>query len=266
MRTLKVAAVAFLSSCILVGCSALVGVQTALGQENGADPIEIPLRMEKGRLVVTVDAPNGESYEFGLALGMSFLGESFVAEVGAGVSALTLGGVPVETEQAQTVSDAYLGEEMGLSGLVGGLTLNKYDILIDVPNGRLLLGPVGRRVRWDGVSLTNPTNLVIFHEVLMRTEVQIGGKVFGGLLDFQTPGLEVNEPVRVAAGFEGESVDSFRMGYSGWDELPVRVTENPIFGGWDGDGNGFVIIGAEVARNCAIAISWAHAELRTCRQ
>ena len=255
MRMLKCAAVAL-----------LVGVQPAFGQERGGDPIEIPLRMEQGRLVVTVDGPNGESYDFGLALGMSFLGESFVAEVGNGISALTLGGVRVETEQAQTVPDAYLGEDLGLSGLVGGMTLNKYDILIDVPNGQLLLKRVGRRVRWDGVSLTNPTDLMIFHDVLMRTDVQIGGEVFGALLDFQAPGLEVNEPVRVGAGLEGGSVDSFRMGYSGWDELPVRVTENPIFGGWDPNGDGFVILGAEVARNCAIAISWAHAELRTCRQ
>ena len=72
MRMLKCAAVAL-----------LVGVQPAFGQERGGDPIEIPLRMEQGRLVVTVDGPNGESYDFGLALGMSFLGESFVAEVGA---------------------------------------------------------------------------------------------------------------------------------------------------------------------------------------
>jgi hypothetical protein len=203
--------------------------------------------MEEGRLVVSVEGPDGTSYDFGLALGMTFLTESGAAQIGAGKAELTLGGVPVYTEQAQTVPDDYFGG--GLAGLVGGETLNDFDVLIDVPNGRLVLKPLGRSVRWEGVSLTNPVRLLIFHEVLARTEVQIGGQVFGGLLDFARPGLEVNEPVRTATGFEGDTLDSFRMGYAGWDDLPIRVTENPIFGGWDSNGNGFVIIGAEIARS-----------------
>ncbi len=255
MRNLMVAAAAL-----------LIGTQHAVGQGQNADPIEIPLRMDQGRLVVTVDGPNGESYDFGLALGMALLSETLVEKLGDGVSALTLAGVAVETEQARTVPDAYLGEGMGLSGLVGGLTLNKFDILIDVPNGRLVLRPIGRSVRWEGVSLTNPVNLMIFHEVLMRTDVLVGGQVFGALLDFQEAGLQVNEPVFTAAASEGGTVDSFRMGYSGWSELPISLSDSPIFGGWDPNGDGFVVIGAEVARDCAIAISWAHAELRTCRQ
>ena len=46
--------------------------------------------------------------------------------------------------------------------------------------------------------------------------------------------------------------------------MRVEVTDSPIFQGWDPQGDGFVIVGASVAYDCAIAISWAHAELRTC--
>ena len=36
--------------------------------------------------------------------------------------------------------------------------------------------------------------------------------------------------------------------------------------GWDPQNNGFVVIGAPIAYDCAVAISWFHSELRTCLQ
>ncbi len=173
----------------------------------------------------------------------------------------------METEQAFTVPD----EELAISGTVpagvlGGMTLNKFDVLIDVPNQRLVLKPIGRSVRWDGVTLSNPVRLTLFHGVLARVDVEVGGQVFGGLLDLAAPHMAVNEPVRTATQFSGDRLDSFRMGYSGWPDLAVVVTDSPTFQGWDPEGRGFVIIGAPVAYECAIAISWAHAELRTCIQ
>ncbi len=185
--------------------------------------------------------------------------------MGEGISSLTLGGVPVEAEQAFTVPD----EELAISGTVpagvlGGMTLNKFDVLIDAPNQRLVLKPIGRSVSWDGVTLSRPVRLMLFHEVLARVDVEVGGKLFGGLLDLAAPHMAVNEPVRTASQFSGDRLDSFRMGYAGWPDLPVVVTDSPIFQGWDPNGKGFVIIGAPVAYECAIAISWAHAELRTC--
>ena len=44
----------------------------------------------------------------------------------------------------------------------------------------------------------------------------------------------------------------------------MKVTESRMSQGWDPNGNGFVIVGAPIAYDCAIAISWAHAEFRTC--
>jgi hypothetical protein len=119
-------------------------------------------------------------------------------------------------------------------------------------------------VRWDGVELTNPARIALFHDVLARVDVAIGGAQYGGLIDLAAPYLEVNEPLRSAGGVSEGVAGTFRMGYSGWSSLPAEVTESPLFQGWDPDGKGFVIIGAPVAYDCAIAISWLHAEFRTC--
>lgn len=240
-------------------------VSPGLAQAAGADPIEIPLRVENGRMIVTVDGPSGRTYDFVVGLGMTLITESGVATVGDDMASLTLGGIPVETEQSQTVPDAYLS--LGTTtptGVLGGLTLNKFDVLFDVPGERLIVKPVGRSVRWDDISLSNPVGLTLFHDVLIRVDVEVGGKLFGGLLDLASPGLEINEPLHYAAGLESDRVDSFRMGYTGWPDLPFAVVDSPIFQGWDPDGKGFVVIGAAVVADCPIAISWAHQEMRTC--
>lgn len=251
-------------------CMAIVAVivgsaSPLLGQVPRNEPIEVPLRVVDGRLMVTVDGQDGAEYDFVLGLGMTFITETAAARMGDGASSLTLGGVPVDTEQATTVPDAELaGEETQPAGVLGGLTLNKFDVLIDAPNERLILKPIGRSVRWEGVSLSNPVGLMLFHDVLARVDVEVDGYVFGALLDLASADLAVNEPVRAAANLSGHRVGSFRMGYSGWSDLPVDVTDSPIFQGWDPQGDGFVIVGASVAYDCAIAISWAHSELRTC--
>lgn len=251
---------------MMVGAALVLSFQPLVGQRSGSDPIEVPLRMEQGRLIVSVDAPNGESYDFGLVLGMSFLEEGFAKAMGEAVGGLTLAGAPVDMEHAQSVPASYVGEELGLSGLVGGATLNRFDVLIDVPNGRLVLKPLARSVRWPDENLTSPSSVRILHEVFLATEVQIGGEVFRAVMDFAAAGMQVNEAVRTKSGYEGNTVDSFRLGYSGWSDLPIAVTDSPMFGGWDPNGDGFVIIGAELARDCVIAISWAHSEIRTCRR
>ena len=254
-------------TCLMVATVLAGSVSPVLGQAPGGGAIEVPLRVEDGLLRVTVDGPDGAEYDFVLGLGMTLITESGAAQIGEAVSSLTIGGVPVETEQAFTVPDEELATSTTVpAGVLGGMTLNKFDVLIDAPNQRLVLKPIGRSVRWDGVTLSNPVGLTLFHDVLARVDVEVAGQVFGGLLDLAAPHMAVNEPVRTEAGFSGDGLDSFRMGYSGWTDLPVVVTDSPTFQGWDPEGRGFVIIGAPVAYECAIAISWVHAELRTCIQ
>ena len=54
------------------------------------------------------------------------------------------------------------------------------------------------------------------------------------------------------------------IGYASLVDLPIRVLDLPIFGGWDPNDRGFVILGAPIAYDCAISLSWAHKEIRTC--
>jgi hypothetical protein len=239
----------------------LTVVSSLSGQVSRPEPIEIPLRVHDGRLMVTAHGPEGATYDFVLGLGMTLISESGAARIGDSMSALTLGGIPVNTESSQTVPDSYLSTDAAV-GILGGMTLTNYDILIDVPGERLLLKPIGRSVRWDGHSLSSPVGLSVMHDVLLRADVEIGGKVVGGLIDLASPGLEINEPLR-SATVNGR-VDKFRLGYSGWTDLPAEVSDAPLFQGWDPENRGFVVIGAAIAYDCAIAISWKHAELRTC--
>lgn len=240
----------------MLGLAAPASAQTAL-----AEAVEIPLRIVDGRLVVTAHAPDGSTHDFVLGLGMMLLTESGATRVGDAISSLTLGGLPIDSEMAQTVPDAFVGSS-GAVGVLGGLTLNGYDLLIDAPAGRLVVKPVERFVAWDDVELSSPVPVQIFHDVLLRTDVDLGGKVVGGLIDLANPGLQVNDPLAFAVS-DGV-VQQFRMGYTSWSSLPVEVTDNQTLRGWDRTNQGFVVIGAAVAYDCVIAISWAHAELRTC--
>ena len=127
-----------------------------IAQRGNREPIEIPLRMEEGRLMVTAQGPDGATHEFVVGLGMTFITETGASRLGSALSDLTLQGVPVQTDGAQTVPDAYLTTNGPVpTGVIGGETFNSYDLLIDLPNGRLILKPVGRSVRWDGVTLSS---------------------------------------------------------------------------------------------------------------
>lgn len=245
-------------SFLLSMCVAATCVVPVAGQ---ADPIELPLRIEDGRILVLAEHPHGGSYEFVLGLGMNAITDVTAAELGRAASALDLGGIRVDLEGAQTVDASMLG---GASGVIGGEALHRYDILIDVPGGRLLLKPAGRAVRWDGVSLSSPVSTQVFHDALMRIDTEVDGKLVGGLMDFVNPKLSVNEPLRGALDDDGETMGLFRMGYGSWSDVPARVIESPVFGAWDPDGNGFVIIGSSVAHDCVFAVSWTHTEVRTC--
>ena len=91
----------------LVGCIAvLLAVTPALAQ--GPETIEVPLRVQDGLMLVTVDGPDGAEYDFVLGLGMTLITESAAARMGESASALTLGGIPVDTEQASSVPDEYM--------------------------------------------------------------------------------------------------------------------------------------------------------------
>jgi hypothetical protein len=239
----------------------LMCASPAAAQDPAPEAIEIPLRMEAGRMLVTAEAPDGRTFDFVLGVGMALITESGASRLGDARGSLTLGGVTVDIEGAQTVPDVYLSDSDAV-GVLGGKTLNRHDVLIDAPNGRLVLKPVGRAVRWPGVALSGPVPLQVFHDVMLRADVDFGGELVGGHIDLARPEHQVGDAL--APHVTDGAVDTFRVGYGSWFDAPAVVVDDRVFGRWDPDGQGFVFIGATLAHDCAIAISWYHAELRTC--
>ena len=92
----------------------------------------------------------------------------------------------------------------------------------------------------------------------------MNGKIYSSLLDLGWSTLVVNDAVRTALNLESKDVGSLSVGYSSFPDVPVRVLDLSIFGGWDPSNNGFVVLGAPIAYDCAISLSWAHKEIRTC--
>jgi hypothetical protein len=255
------------NTLVLLGLLHAAGSPVSAQSQAGGEPIEIPLRVEGGRLMVSVDAHGGEQFDFVLSLGMSMFTEAGAAGIGDAKDALTVGGIPFSTEGIQTVPNEYLAADGKVpAGMVGSVTLNAFDILIDVPNERLVLRQVGRSVTWPGVPLSNPVSLRVFHGTLASLDVEVEGVVYRGLLDFQYPELVVNEPVKSKSNLSGDTVRSYRMGYVSYSSLPFRVRDLSLFEGWDPDRNGFVVVGAAAAYDCAIAVSFAHQEMRTCKR
>ncbi|MGE0554621.1 MAG: hypothetical protein AB7R55_14425 [Gemmatimonadales bacterium] len=245
--------------------AALLAVSVAEAQRPAVAPAEVPLRVEDGRLLVTLATADGRKVDFVLGLGMSALTESGAARLGEARRTLSLGGIPVDLGDVETAPDGPLGSGAGRPvGILAGSTLNRFDILIDVPNGRLLVKPAGRVVRWDGARLSRPVPVKVYHDALIAVDVEVAGTVFRGMLDLSAAPLQVNDGLRAKVGLSSNRIDSFRMGYSGWRGIPIEVTQSPTFRGWDPEGQGFVIVGAAVTHDCALAVSWAHQEIRTC--
>lgn len=238
----------------------------AAAQMHGGETVEVPLRVEGGRLLVPVQAPDGAEFEFALSTGTppTVFSASTAARLGH-QTGLTMGGVPLETEGLRTLPDEDLTVDgMVIGGMIGSTTLNQFDVLVDVPGGRLLLKPIGRSVEWKGMTLSDPVRLRVLHGVFVSFEVELDGRGYRAMLDLGMPALVVNEPVGAEAQIDVEGEGTLSLGGTTLPNLPIRVRDLPLFGGWDPDNDGFVVVGAPVAYDCAISISWVHREIRTC--
>lgn len=235
-------------------------------QARGGEPVEIPLRMHAGRLVVPVEAPDGERMEFLLSTGnaVTVFSQSVAARFGNAPS-LELGGVPIPTDGSRTIPDASLtfdGKAFG--GIVGPTALNEFDVLIDVPGQRLVLKPFGTAVAWEGVTLSDPIRLRVYHGVVLALDVEFNGRPYGAMLDIGTPTLVVNDRVQRETQINQADTGTLGIGGTTHANVPVRVLDLDVFHRFVPNGDGFVLVGAAIARECAISISWIHRELRTC--
>jgi hypothetical protein len=178
---------------------------------------------------------------------------------------LTMGGVSVATDGAQTLPD----EEFTVAGkifdgLVSSNTLNRYDVLFDAPGGRLVLQAIGRSVEWPGMTMSDPVPLRIFHAAIVSLDVELNGKTYPAMLELTAASLIVNEGVRTEASMEQGRAGTFKVGGASYANLPAQVQDHPIIQRFSPNGEGFVLVGASIAIDCAISVSYVHQELRTC--
>lgn len=229
-------------------------------------PIEIPLRAENGRLFVPVMAPDGTELQFVLSTGtgVTVFSESLAARL-EGHTGLTMGGIPVVTDGSATLPDERLTVDgKVLDGMIGANTLNQYDVLVDLPAGRLVLKEIGRSVEWEGMTLSEPIPLLVLHGVALGLSVELNGTPYRAMLDLGTPAIIVSERVQADTDLDADDVGDLTLGQSTLRGVSVQVKDLEVMRRWDPSGNGFVLVGAPIAFDCAISISWVHQEVRTC--
>jgi hypothetical protein len=237
----------------------------AVAQMHGGKTFEVPLRVHDGRLIVSVSTPDGEALDFAVSVGTPTLISESLAERLGEQPELTMGGVRVVTDEGYTIpGDQLTFGDLVVHGMVGPDTLNQYDILIDVPGGRLLLKEFGRTVEWPGMKMSEPIRMQVYHGMVFSLELELDGRPYRATLDLGAPINVVNEAVGSQLHLSEEATGTMTLGGQSFADMPVRVRDEPSFERWDPDNKGFVIVGAPVAWDCAISVSWVHRELRTC--
>lgn len=227
---------------------------------------EAPLRVRDGSLVVTVLAPDGTELDFRLGTSSppTVLAESTVERFGE-VPRLTVGGLPVQVDGFQTLPDDRLSPvgAPSIAGVIGASTLRDYDVLVDVPGGRLLLREVGPPVPWEGVELSEPIPVQILHGSVVSLSVRVGDSDIFTLLDLSAGATVFSPPTTARLGLEPEGEVTIGLGAT---ELRTAYEQRdlPVFRNFDPDGNGFIILGAPIATDCPLALSWARREMRIC--
>lgn len=226
--------------------------------------VEVPLEVLGGRMVVQARADDGTELRFLVTTGSSVtvLSESGAARIGG--QGVSMGSVPVNMDGRQTVPDDGLTVDgVVMDGLVSNNTLNRFDALFDAQGGRLLLKPFGRAVEWPGFALSDPVRLRVFHGVVLGLDVEVGGKSYPAMLELGASSLLVNQAVLDGGTFDDGTAD-LRLGKRLFEDVPIKLSDNPVIARFSPNGDGFVLVGVAPALECAVAVSWIHRELRTC--
>ena len=114
--------------------------------------------------------------------------------------------------------------------------------------------------------MSHPTKVRVLHGTLMSLKVEINGRVTNAMLDVAQPAILVNAPIIAELELEENDEATLRIGMTAQEDIPVRLSDHPLFNGWDPQGNGFLVVGAPAVMNCALSLSWVHQEIRTCRK
>jgi len=242
----------------------LAGWPLAAVAQSGA-AFEAPLGVRAGRMVVEAHAADGTQLQLLVSTGsaVTVLSESGAAKIGDGP--VTLGGAPVNLQDRQIISDARLTVDgTVMDGLVSNNTLNEFDVLFDVPGGRLVLKPFGRSVEWPGMELSDPIRLRVYHGVVLALDLELDGHVYPAMLELGAPSLLVNQAVLDETGLTDGAAETLKLGGTSFPDVPVELSDHPIIQRFSPNGDAFVIVGTPPALACPVAISWVHREMRTC--
>lgn len=243
----------------------LFATLSATAQES---VVEVPLRYHDGFLTVTVVAPDGTELDFGIATASppTAVSEGVVERFGE-AAALSLGGLPLPAARETWPAGRLAGPEGDpVDGVLGAAFLSDHEILVDVPGERLLLRSVGPAAGWEGVELSEPTSIQILHGSVVSLSSTVNGSAFFTMLDLSTRPSIFSPAVGERLGLETDGAAAVAIGSTELPGQPYGVRDLEVFRRFDPAGNGFVILGAPIARDCAIAISWARGEIRTCNR
>ncbi|NNF28440.1 MAG: hypothetical protein HKN73_14545 [Gemmatimonadetes bacterium] len=244
----------------------LTGVASSEASAQEKKSVEVPLRLEAGRLIVQVEAGDGEAMDFMVTngQGLTLLSQSLVDRLGPAPE-LTLGGIEVPTEGSVVVPDERFREDgVSFEGIVGANTLNRFDALFDVPGGRLVLKEVSGAVQWPGVALSDPMSIQVYHGVALAMDAEVNGTSYRASLDLGRKVSVANQGLAQAEGLGSGGGVQLRVAGVDRAAHPVEVRELDIFQRWSPDGEPFLLMGIPLVEDCALSISWAHQELRTC--
>jgi len=244
-----------LALCVLIGA---VSMPTTAQAQN--DAVEIPLRVHDGRLLVPVTAADGTEFEFALstANASTILTASTAAKIGT--QAVSVGGLAVQMDGFATIPDGQIEAD----GMIAANTLADFDVLIDVAGARLVLKPFGREVAWEGVTLSDPVRLQVLHGVIFLLSVELNGNPYQATIDLGTQTTLISSPAGTALGITGAGTATLGIGAVNRSGFPVKVQDLDVFGRFDPSGKGFVMLGAPLALDCVVSLSWIHREMRTC--
>ncbi|NKB88734.1 MAG: hypothetical protein GKS06_10985 [Acidobacteria bacterium] len=266
MNLFKPRSAALSMSRLFVAASVIFMTLPGMARAQHGGILEVPLAMSMNHLAVPVMAADGTELQFMLSTGTpsTLISESAAAK--GAIADLMMAGLPIGND-AQVIPDANLEVDgHQFDGIVSASILSSYDVLLDVPKGRMMMRPLGPPAEWQGVELGEPVALRIFHGFVMATDLQLNGHDYMAQFEIGINKVIVNEPVTQTLGFEGETIGAVTVAGREFGGLPVSHMEIDVFERWDPDGNGFVLLGAPIARDCAIAISWIRAELQVCAQ
>jgi len=243
----------------------LLAAAPVMAQQAGT-AVEVPLRVMDGKLLVPVDVGIGHPVDFIISSGsgVTVLTEMAVEHLGED-PLLMMGGLTVPVDDIATVPDEQIAiEGATVAGMIGANMLNQYDVLFDVPGGRMLLKTPGREVSWEGVALSDPMRVRVLHGIVLSFDVSLNGHEYPATMDLGTPMIVATKGVQTDLGIADKDVASLTLGGNTLADMPVNVLEMAMLRRWAPNNEGFVLVGAPIAYDCALSISWAHAEVRTC--